>query len=144
MAGPSHEQRILAAMAIAGFVSKLSRGTVDFDALAERIDAPKYGARTLRRIADPDDTDRAVTETDLMVIGAACGVSPAFWTVDFETIGLPNHVGLAEKVEALDREMDTVLRILGLRLGLGASTAADEQRERPSGPSDTGEPGPSG
>ncbi|MEJ7786414.1 MAG: hypothetical protein WKF96_16545 [Solirubrobacteraceae bacterium] len=81
MAGPTKEQRIAAAMALAG---------VDFKELARRIATKNYGARTLQRIANADDVDRPPRGPDLVLIGAACGVSDAFWTIDFSELEEPS------------------------------------------------------
>jgi hypothetical protein len=104
---PSIEQRIKAAMALAG---------IDYDEMADRIAAKKYGARTLRRIADPDDPNRTPQGPDLHVIARACRVSDAFWTVDFRHLEAPDlraEVRLLEErfEDGLANALDAVARL---------------------------------
>lgn len=95
---PTTEQRIKAAMALAG---------LDWDSLADRIGTPGYGAKTLKNMADPNNTTtRAPTDTDLLVIGSACGVSNAFWTVDFSALGVDQP--LRAKFSALEERFDAL------------------------------------
>ena len=91
--GPTKERRIEAAMALAG---------LDFDTLAERIATKNYGSRTLRRLANPKDTARPPRGPDLAVIAKACGVSEAFWTVDFSTLEEPD---LRDQVSVLEQQV---------------------------------------
>lgn len=82
---PTREDRLKAALALAGLPLSGDAGWIT---LAERIATPGYGYKTLKNMADPENTTtRAPTDTDLYVIGRACGVSEAFWTVDFAQLG---------------------------------------------------------
>lgn len=104
-AGPTKEQRIEAAMALAG---------IDFDELAKRIATKNYGSRTLRRIADPDDTGRPPRGPDLALIARACCVSEAFWTIDFSELEEPS---LRDDLNRLDDRLSLALAEIGGRMG---------------------------
>lgn len=83
---PTIEQRISAAMALAG---------LDDEGLSKKIAAngsakKGYSARTIERIRNPKVTARVAEDPDLAVIAKACGVSPAFWTVDFRQLEEPS------------------------------------------------------
>lgn len=89
------ERRIRAAMVLAG---------IDFDELARRVDQSGMASRTLRGMATPEDP-QVPQPHHLRYIAAACGLSPAFFTVDFSSLGdLP--VEEPEWAESLRQRMD--------------------------------------
>jgi hypothetical protein len=136
--GPTIERRIRAAMTLAGLENEA--------ALATRIATKGYSARTLYRMLDPTDKKRPVRDTDLVAIGKACGVSDAFWTVDFQRIqALPDEAALAEKVEQLDRHMAVVMDLLGVRLSAGLAGSVQSEPKAPRvGPANGAGNGPPG
>lgn len=97
---PSIERRIKAAITLAG---------LDFQQLADRINSNGYGERTLRRIADEHDPDRRPRASDLHVIAKACGVSDAFWTIDFSALAEPD---LREEISELRDELEALALVV--------------------------------
>jgi hypothetical protein len=67
---------------------------------------------------------------------ALTGVPRWFIEHGWEGANVPNEVGLAEKVETLESEMDVVLRILRVRLGRSAVAGTDPPLEHPGDPGD--------
>jgi hypothetical protein len=98
---PNIERRIRAAMELAG---------LSFIALAKRIATPNYGERTLRNMVNEAFTDRVASRADLALIGRACGVSDAFWTVDFRELEEPS---LREEVTALSDQLADLAVVVG-------------------------------
>lgn len=66
------------------------------------------------------------------------------WFIDsgWNGAAVPDEVGLAEKVETLENEMDVVLRILQIRLGKAAGAAPDPPPGRRVDPEDQTGTGP--
>lgn len=104
---PTLERRIKAAMALAG---------LDWDGLAERIDTPNYGPKTLYNIASETFEKRSARSADLHIIGKACGVSDAFWTIDFRELQEPV---LRDELTRLSQRVDEI----------AAQAAADAARQ---------------
>lgn len=90
---PIIEHRIKAAIELAGLT---------YETLANRIATPNYGAKTLQNIASPSFKSRVASDGDLLLIARACGVSDAFWTVDFRTL---EDESLRAEVSDLRREL---------------------------------------
>lgn len=97
------ERRIRAAMWIAG---------LEFEDLAQRIDTPNLGIHTLRRL-NASKKPKA-TKLHLDAIAEACGVTTAFFSVDFSqlqaTDDQPEDVrellaSIELRLEALEREV---------------------------------------
>lgn len=88
-------RRMRAAMALAGLTVKQ---------LAARIDGRGYSDKTLNNMLG--DRLRPIEPRDFPVLAQACGLTPAFFTIDFSTIA--DDPALAERVEALERQMATV------------------------------------
>ena len=77
---PTIERRIRAAMALAG---------LDWDGLAKRINMRNYGSKTLQNMVSESFAGRVPRPGDLILIARACGVSEAFWHVDFAALDEP-------------------------------------------------------
>ena len=116
---PTIEGRIKAAMELAG---------LDFPALAARIATPNYGERTLRKIAEPNDHERPARTPDLHLIGRACGVSDAFWTIDFSRLE-DDEPALRDQLRALEARFDQLAANTASQMAQ-QEQALQEHRER--------------
>lgn len=85
----------------------MALAAVDFTALAQLLSQEGMGARTLRAWADPKD-DKRPQAHHLRYIAEACGVSTAFFSVDFSTLGVAASedevTQLRERVERLEAQ----------------------------------------
>jgi hypothetical protein len=123
---PTTEQRIKAAMELAG---------LNWEGLAERIGTPNYGPKTLYNMASPSFTGRVPRSADLHIIGRACGVSDAFWTVDFSKI---EATDLRAEVRALDDRLSAALAQIAADVAL-LEPSLQEHHETDPQPGSTGD-----
>lgn len=68
--------------------------------LAELIDQRNYGAKTLYNLQS-GQKGKTLRPADCRTIAEALGISPAFFTVDFATLGKEENGSLREEVGAL-------------------------------------------
>jgi hypothetical protein len=134
------KRRMKAALALAG---------ITIEELAARINRRGYGTKTLYNMQGGKGA-RPILPADQEVIARACGLSPAFFTIDFAD--LPD-TELSDRVAALESDLerlspilkepdalDALLQALG-DLGLAGSPSREEA---PSDAPDTGRRGAGG
>jgi hypothetical protein len=121
--------RVRAALAYQGIVVE-----------TEGAEATGIGLSTLRRITARKNP-RGVKNDELGKIAAACPSVPAWFFADgWEGVAVPDEVGLAEKVERLEGQVEALYKLLGDRIIATLPPAA----ERPGGratPGDDPRPG---
>jgi hypothetical protein len=93
------KRRMKAAIALAG---------ITVEELAERIDRRGYGAKTLYNMQG-EAGGRPILAQDQEVIAKACGLSPAFFTIDFSKLQAPAD---EDRITTLERQMAAVLQVI--------------------------------
>lgn len=97
--------RVRAALAYEGIVVE-----------SEGAKATGIGLSTLRRITSRKNP-RGLKDKELSQIAAACPSVPAWFFADgWEGVDVPDEVGLAEKVERLEGQVETLYKLLGDRI----------------------------
>jgi hypothetical protein len=93
------KRRMKAAIALAG---------ITVEELAERIDRRGYGAKTHYNLQG-EAGGRPILAQDQEVIAKACGLSPAFFTIDFSKLQAPAD---EDRIATLERQMAAVLQVI--------------------------------
>lgn len=116
-------------------------GLTGYAELAERIGQHGLGERTLRKLADDEDTSRTARRTDIIAIAEATGLPPAFFTLGDTELASALDVATTrsdheQRLTALEDDLRALRRELAATAVARIAQEAEASRRRSAGSPD--------